>query len=294
MATDFGYSPTPHIPTPSLNGSPTQIITARSSGTTSSSVDYSSPGEIAGLVWCGIIGTIVLVSFLSAFAPILIIPFILPYLIVKKLYNLTIGPPIRRRKERKRAAWTQRNNRATELAYRGFRRHEWAREELQLARKESRRPNLPLDWVVDLETGTRVLKAFRFQDLPAEIRLMIYSEFDYGTALNLMRVNRFFYFDKPANGIDREQRATYVYHTETFSQNKDRLACYGCLRIREKGDFEVMHRTGEFERFALSELERRCFDCRADKGEICWPRWKRLVRYIKSNTKGERKIKWRR
>ena len=294
MATDFAYIPPPHTLTPSLNGPPAQILTARSTSTTSSSVNYSRPGAIAGLVWFGIIGTIGLVAFLCVCAPILVTPFIPPYLLVKKLYNLTIAPPIRRRKERKRAAWTQRNNRATELAYRGFRRQEWAREELQLARKEGRRANLPLDWVVDVETGKRVSRGFRFQDLPAEIRLLIYSEFDYGTALNLMRVNRFFYFDKPAKGIDREQRATYVYHAETFTQNKDRLACYGCLRIREKDAFEEMCRTGDFERFAVLDLERRCFDCRVEKGELAWPRWKRLVRYIRSNRKGEWKIKWRR
>ena len=153
---------------------------------------------------------------------------------------------------------------------------------------------MPLDWVVDLENGQEVLKGFRLHDLPAEIRLMIYSELDYGTALTLMKVNKFFYFDRPGNGVDREQRATFVYHAESFVRNKGRLACYGCLRMREKGEFEEGQRTGEFERFALLELERRCFDCRVEKGVVAWPRWKRLRRYIESKRKGGWKIRWRR
>jgi hypothetical protein len=306
--------PTP--PTPPTPPDPPPLPTPAAPSTSSSSpADYTSPGAIAGLVIFGIFFVIFIVGFVvtcinagacnGECAAVLCCPVIWPFLVarklcevagVTKLYDRTIGPPIRRRDRRIRAARAARNNRATELHNRGYERQKWAREEMQLARKERRVPNLPRSWIAELEASWKKKKSkyFRFHELPAEIRLQIYSYFDYGTALNLMQVSKFFYRDRPEDGIEMEQRAAYLFHAETFARNKDRLACFGCSRMRERVAFEVQRRTGEFERYAERDVERRCFDCQVKGGEIARPRWRRLVRYFKANSKRSWKMKWRR
>jgi hypothetical protein len=64
---------------------------------------------------------------------------------------------------------------------------------------------------------------FPFANLPAELRVQIYGLLDYGTALRLSQVNRFFYFDRPFTGIDKEQRMTFLFYAEAFPHNKRRL-----------------------------------------------------------------------
>ena len=276
----------PYIPTSTINDIATKIFTARATSTTSSPPDYDSPSSIAGFVWFGIIATIVLAGSLAACFPVLIIlamPVILPWLILKKVYGGVIGPPAQRRKQRKQAAKTAQITRANELANRGRHRRQWALEELQLARKDGRAARLPQDWIAELMRACG--KNSKFFELPYEIRLMIYSEFDYGTALKLEGVSKVFYNDQPAKGVDREQRATFVYHAETFRRNKDKLACYGCLRIRDRAAFEESYQMEEFARFAESELERRCFDCRVDRGEVKWAKWWKVVRYVRGHNR---------
>ena len=67
----------------------------------------------------------------------------------------------------------------------------------------------------------------------------VYSYLDLGMALRLHRVNRFVRNDNPEESIDREQRATFVYHADTFQHNQraGRLACFSCLKLRDKGEF---------------------------------------------------------
>ena len=103
----------------------------------------------------------------------------------------------------------------------------------------------------------------RLESLPAELRMEIYSYLDYGIALRLRLVSRFLRNDKPYESIEREQQQTYVYHADTFQHNRKagRLACYTCLRLRDKDDFSDELRTGEYKRFGVKETERRCFDC---------------------------------
>jgi hypothetical protein len=104
-------------------------------------------------------------------------------------------------------------------------------------------------------------QVFHFAKLPAELRIQIYGLLDYGTALKLLRANRFFYFERPHESIDKEQRMTFLFYAEAFSHNRRRLACYECLRARSHGDFLEEYRNGEFGRFGDRELERWCFDC---------------------------------
>ncbi len=121
---------------------------------------------------------------------------------------------------------------------------------------------------------------FSFANLPAELRIQIYGLLDYGTALRLSQVDRFFRFDRPFNSIDREQRLTFVFYAESFPQNKGRLACYECLRVRSRGDYLVEYRSGEFNRFGAREMERRCFDCvaKTDESVLSAMKW-RLWRF---------------
>ena len=104
-------------------------------------------------------------------------------------------------------------------------------------------------------------QGFQFESLPAELRIHIYSLLDYGTALRLAQVNRFFYYDRPFNSIDREQRVTFLYYADSFARNKGRLACYECLRVRSRSDFLPEHRSGDLDRFGNREMDRRCYDC---------------------------------
>ena len=104
-------------------------------------------------------------------------------------------------------------------------------------------------------------QGFPFENLPAELRIHIYSLLDYGTALRLARANRFFYYDRPFNSIEKEQRLTFLYYAESFAGNKGRLACYECLRLRPRADFLPEHRSGELDRFGNREMERHCYDC---------------------------------
>lgn len=277
-----------HLATATINDAATKIITARATETTSDPPDYTSPGSIAGFVWFGICSLIVLIGFASACWPILLVvffPIVLPVLGVKWLYKKSsLARRMKRRKDRNRAARNARVNRQIELSNRGTYRRYWAQEELQRARKERRQPNLPRDWIAELEYGWKMKKRSKFFDLPYEIRLMVYSDFDYGTALNLERVSKFFYTDQPARGVDREQRATFVYHAETFKRNENRLACYGCLRIRKMKAFETAFRTDKFQKFAESELDRRCFECRLDNGDVKWARWWKVVRLMRGHS----------
>lgn len=102
--------------------------------------------------------------------------------------------------------------------------------------------------------------------------------FVLGMALRLKSVNKFFWYDKPEETIDREQRATFIYHMDTFQHNRraGRLACYTCLRLRGKNEFSEDQRTGDFKRFGVQETERRCFDCQVAQREVTWT--KRLIR----------------
>lgn len=123
-------------------------------------------------------------------------------------------------------------------------------------------------------------------DLPTELRMQIYANLDYGTALRLERVCRYFREDVPAQGVDREQRATYVYHAETFAKNKGRLACYSCVRILPRDAFDGDQRSGKYERFGIMELERICAKCQIKKGGISW-----ATRYRSSVGRGAWKLR---
>ena len=113
-------------------------------------------------------------------------------------------------------------------------------------------------------------KAFIFEELPAELRLQIYSHLNLGDALVLGSVCQSFRNDRPDDGVGREQRATYVYHAETFKRNREqhRLGCFTCLRVLDRNAFRESQRTGAFDLFGTMEFERICFDCEVTKGTI--------------------------
>ena len=97
--------------------------------------------------------------------------------------------------------------------------------------------------------------------------------------MRLHLVNRFIQNDNPGESIDREQRAIFVYHADTFQRNKKagRLACFSCMKLKDKGEFSDDRRTGEYKRYGTKDVERRCFDCQVVKGEKSWKevlRWK--------------------
>lgn len=318
------YNPNNTLATLTINTAASKVLSAREE--TSSSVDWSHPsaGTIVGLVWFGIIGTGVLLGFLticcsictgiscscdccgdccndtcklvSNMAAVVFSPVLLLLAGILWVWKKTLKSPLERYNERKRQERIERNCRGIELRNRGYTRDAWARDELALAEKDGRRPNLPLLLIHNLEGGFKQMQIFRFEELPAELRLQVYSELDYGTALRLARVSKFFYYDRPANGVDKEQRATWVYHAETFVHNsrRKRLACYGCLRVRESEEFERQMRTEDFERFAYQELERKCFDCRIKEGAIPYAELRKLLRYVKKSVNGVWRNKRRR
>ena len=107
----------------------------------------------------------------------------------------------------------------------------------------------------------------------------VYSYLDLGMAIRLHCINRFIRSDNPEESIDREQRATYIYHADTFQHNRKagRFACFSCLKLKEKGEFGEDRRTGEYKRYGVKDVERRCFDCQVVKGEKSWKdilRWR--------------------
>ena len=172
-------------------------------------------------------------------------------------------------------------------------RRAWARSDLETARSEK----TALFQVEELSTdrkasATSTIQSLpivaeagksQLESLPPELRIEVYRYLDYGILLRLKSVSRFFWYDKPEENIEREQRATFVYHADTFQHNRKggRLACYMCLRLRGKNDFSEDRRTGDFKRFGSQETERRCFDCQVANGEVTWTRrlgrrWNRL------------------
>ena len=120
-----------------------------------------------------------------------------------------------------------------------------------------------------------------FTKLPLELRLQIYSQLDYATILSLERTCRYFYLDSPSLTIPLSQRAAYAYHAETFCQNRDRLACFTCLRLYPYAAFRKHQRTGmcgKFDEVEFDSFDRVCFECEVEKGVISWPKTRRLVR----------------
>ena len=105
--------------------------------------------------------------------------------------------------------------------------------------------------------------------LPAELRAEVYSYLDYGTLLTLARTSKFFRNDAPEEALPGEQRATYVFYAESFPRNKERLACFGCLKLLPSSRFVEPQRTDDYRPFGSLELERVCFECakKRDGGE---------------------------
>lgn len=139
----------------------------------------------------------------------------------------------------------------------------------------------------DLERGVGrshqpVSKICGLERLPAELRIDIYAYLDCCSALSLETTNRFFHHDRVLRCIDQNDRATYVYHAETFRKNHDRLACFGCLRVRDPSVFTTRNRSGDFRKFGVNEFERLCFDCEVEKGLTRWPNLKKMIRTIRA------------
>ena len=172
-------------------------------------------------------------------------------------------------------------------------RREWAKSDLETARSEKAALFQPEEVSKDRKTSTTATVQSvqtstgpgksRLETLPPELRIEVYRYLDYGILLRLKSVSRFFWYDTPEENIDREQRATFVYHADTFQHNRKagRLACYTCLKLRSKNDFSEDCRTGDFKRFGSQETERRCFDCQVTNNEVTWTRrlgrrWDRL------------------
>jgi hypothetical protein len=182
-------------------------------------------------------------------------------------------------------------------------RREWAMSDLENARSE-KEVLAEIEGVSSsMEQSDPVAAAGKSQleCLPAELRMEIYSYLDYGIALRLGVVSRSLRNDKPYESIEREQRATFVYHADTFQHNRKagRLACYTCLRLRDKDEFSEDLRIREYKRFGVKETERRCFDCQVVKGEVAWGRvlsrrmdrfetklWNRIVGVFKAMPSG--------
>ena len=243
-------------------------------------------------------GSIVGYAFFGLFTiwfwgTILVIILAIPVLIVLWIYRQTlgriinprIGPPLKRRRDRRQRQRIERSECIALQVRRERQRRTWASEDLQRARTDGGRrvhAERPVrDVVRDLERGlgSRSKTKFGFPKLPAELRLQIYADLDYGTALRLEQVCRFFRNDVPAQGVDREQRATYLYHAETFAKNKERLACFSCLRILPLTAFMDEQRRGEYARFGVMESERICFECQMQKGHVPWTRRWRWMLY---------------
>ena len=210
-----------------------------------------------------------------------ILPLIPPILLYALILRFAYDPAKRWIKSGDERRFARRQELA-DRQFAGEQRKFWARDDLEYVRREK----LPLingsesggeNWTLaderesrtdDREVDTKgpeqtvTAQVFHFATLPAELRIQIYQLFDYGTALRLSSVNRFFYFERPYESIDREQRMTFLFYAEAFAHNKGRrLACYDCLRARSRGDFLEEYRTGEFGLFVDRELESRCFDC---------------------------------
>ena len=191
------------------------------------------------------------------------------------------------------------------LSTRTAARKKWADEDMEKVRKDMPRVNVR---PVDVESGGRgeeanashgstaasasqssapsELRHFSrsggLEKLPPELRIQIYTYLDYGTLLQLSGTCRYFNrIDKPTEALNKDERATYVYHAETFPHNRDRLACFSCLRILERPAFDEQRRTGEYGRFGLMEFDRVCFECEVKKGGFDWPRVERFLRSLR-------------
>lgn len=114
----------------------------------------------------------------------------------------------------------------------------------------------------------------KIQYMPAELRQLIYSYFDYSSALSLDQVNLFFHHDVPADSITLERGTNYVFHAQMASRNEGThiqdLGCYGCLRVLRCYRFNLKMQSGWYERSGTLEHARKCKECEAKQRRDGW------------------------
>lgn len=198
------------------------------------------------------------------------------------LYEVTMEGALQEWAQRWKERNRERQDRTALIAAWRNARRQWADEELKWVRREK----VPLmsqcvgdRYTTDLERNHDPNRQCGFYTLPGEVRLQVYSYLDYGQALILEQSSRYFYNDRPTAGVDKEQKATFVFHAETFTCNtsKDRMACYACLRVLSRAKFMIEQCTGEHVRFGVLDVERICFECQL--GKDVDGRWSKLWRF---------------
>ena len=101
----------------------------------------------------------------------------------------------------------------------------------------------------------------RLQLLPAELLLIIIEYLDYGSVLSLSRTNRFFWDTSPADYLVEEDKLDYVLPAEGWKHNRNRLACFLCMKVRGKKHFDKRNQSIFLKKYGESELARRCKEC---------------------------------
>ena len=136
--------------TPTLFEAPSPALLAPrdQSSSAAASDDYTSAGAIFGWIWMAIC------SF-WIWVPVTLFVLAFPYLFIRCLYRVTLGKLVGRQRARQTRRRNAREDVVKLVARRGEERRKWAKEELQLARKEGRsRTTIPyFDVYGDLECG---------------------------------------------------------------------------------------------------------------------------------------------
>ncbi|KAK8254129.1 hypothetical protein IWZ00DRAFT_220664 [Phyllosticta capitalensis] len=79
--------------------------------------------------------------------------------------------------------------------------------------------------------------------LPVELRLEIFKQLDYGSAIFLAATNRYFRsMIDPLSQISDADKTAFLRRAEHFAQHEPPsgkgLACYGCFRVKQENLFE--------------------------------------------------------
>jgi hypothetical protein len=240
-------------------------------------------------VWC----LIVLSCMWPVVGFVLILPFT-PFIFLYGILKKAFAPQLARRSNRAVERRNARLEKENELRQRGWIREAIAKvdfSEKDALRFAQSRTNRAQVRDLDLEIGIHRYRRNCFYNLPAELRLEIYSYLDYGQALRLQSVSRFFRNDYPYEAIDREQRATYVYHAETWAGNKrkEKLGCYTCLRLLPMGSFSKENKTKERQRYGLDDVGRICRACEDKRSWVgLWRAWR-----VKVENGRRRLLQWK-
>lgn len=110
----------------------------------------------------------------------------------------------------------------------------------------------------------RLKEPSRLEQLPPELRHLIYANLDYLSAVFLTEASRFFYHESPVSYASFNARIFHLLLMERRTRTGDCLACFRCFRLLPEAGFSKAMLTHRYtERGGQLQYRRRCNECEA-------------------------------